>query len=577
MLPKGTKRSAAVDAHPPRGGEDLVEMQLLRRADDVPDLVRMPALDPVLDGGEVRGGVEEPAVAFADEAGLVRQGGVVAEEDADCALADLGDALVKQAPDQRCEAVVVSALAQVLVEVDVEQGVHALEFLPRERDAPPPDFHVIRVALLELDQFLAALAEDLGIGLGEGVGFLIQADQLLDRGAVERLGVAPMFPAVNDLAKLRAPVAEMVIGDDAVAQEAGDTGEGIAEDGAADVADVHRLCHVGAREVGDDGLGLRGRRDAEHRVGGDGAEALFEVGGDDAEVDEPGAGDLRRLAQAGDVEAGDDLLGELAGIRALLFCQQHGDVGLVIAESRVGGDGDDGSYGRDGSQSGERGAQPALEHRGKGLHPLRFLENLEDFLGGVRGAEGLAHGAVVEELRDGGQGAEMGLELVLWHYEEDDEADRGVVEGLELDAVGGAAKRGDDVFHPVRGGVGDGDAEADAGAHGFLAGAEGAEDRLLVLGLDLPLGDQQLHQFHDGAPALGGFHFREYLFNREEVAKIHACCFMGADGREWATVTTGPGLTREIWEPLARPRAHPSPHFSSLARRAASMLWGCES
>ena len=81
----------------------------------------------------------------------------------------------------------------------------------------------------------------------------------------------------------------------------------------------------------------------------------------------------------------------------------------------------------------------------------------------------------------------------------------------------------------------DGDAKADAGAHGLLTGAEGAEDDLLVFGPDLILGDEEFHQFHDGAPPLGGFHFREYLLNREEVAKIHACCFverrMAASGR----------------------------------------------
>ena len=72
--------------------------------------------------------------------GLSASAGIVAEEDADRAFADLGDALVEQPLDERREPVVVRALAQVLVKVDVEQGVHRLEFLPRERDALAPDF-----------------------------------------------------------------------------------------------------------------------------------------------------------------------------------------------------------------------------------------------------------------------------------------------------------------------------------------------------------------------------------------------------------------------------------------------------
>ena len=157
---------------------------------------------------------------------------------------------------------------------------------------------------------------------------------------------------------------------------------------------------------------------------------------------------------------------------------------------------------------------------------LRFFKDLEDLFGGVGGAEGLADGAVVEELGDGGQSTEMGLKLVLGDDEEDDEADGGVVEGLELDAMGGAAKGGDDAAHAVRRGVRDGDAKADAGAHGLLAGAEGAEDGLLVARPDFVLGNEEFDQLHDGAPPLGGFHFGKYLFNRQEVAKIHACCLM---------------------------------------------------
>ena len=69
----------------------------------------------------------------------------------------------------------------------------------------------------------------------------------------------------------------------------------------------------------------------------------------------------------------------------------------------------------------------------------------------------------------------------------------------------------------------------------------------LSSGLILPSRHEEFHQFHDGAPPLGGFHFGKYLFNRQEVAKIHACCFDKVGGfAECANVTTGSGLTSEI-------------------------------
>lgn len=159
--------------------------------------------------------------------------------------------------------------------------------------------------------------------------------------------------------------------------------------------------------------------------------------------------------------------------------------------------------------------------------PLRLLENLEDLLGSLGGAERLANRPIVEELGDGGQGAEMGLELILGHDEKNDEPDGGVVEGFELDAVGGAAEGGDNGVDAVGGGMRNGNAETDAGAHRLLPGAESGEHGLLVFGLDFVLGNQEFDQFHDGAPPFGGFHIGKYLFNRQEVAKIHACCFVG--------------------------------------------------
>ena len=69
-------------------------------------------------------------------------------------------------------------------------------------------------------------------------------------------------------------------------------------------------------------------------------ETSREPGSFQAEIDEACAGDFGRLAHFAEVEFFDDLLRDLAWIRALLFREDHRDVRLVVAETRVGGGGD---------------------------------------------------------------------------------------------------------------------------------------------------------------------------------------------------------------------------------------------
>ena len=54
-----------------------------------------------------------------------------------------------------------------------------------------------------------------------------------------------MLPTVKDFAELRAPVAQVVVGHDFVADKPCDAGQRIAEDRATDVPDVHRFGDVG--------------------------------------------------------------------------------------------------------------------------------------------------------------------------------------------------------------------------------------------------------------------------------------------------------------------------------------------
>ena len=109
------------------------------------------------------------------------------------------------------------------------------------------------------------------------VGLLIDADQFRQRVGGERLFVEEMFPAVNDLAELRAPVAEMVVRDDLVPDEPRHARQAIADDRRAQMADVHRLGDVRAAEVDDDAARLFRRRHAQARgVGVERAEGVGE-------------------------------------------------------------------------------------------------------------------------------------------------------------------------------------------------------------------------------------------------------------------------------------------------------------
>ena len=148
------------------------------------------------------------------------------------------------------------------------------------------------------------------------------------------------LPAVQDHAKLRAPVADVVVGDDLVPHEAGDAGERVADEGAADVADVHRLGDVWRGEIDDDGLRRIDLRHADVLVLDDHREALGERGGAQREVEKAGAVDAGFVAEVGHVQLVHDLLREGARVCLELFRQNHRRIALVVAVSRVGGDDD---------------------------------------------------------------------------------------------------------------------------------------------------------------------------------------------------------------------------------------------
>ena len=77
-------------------------------------------------------------------------------------------------------------------------------------------------------------------------------------------------------------------------------------------------------------------------------------------------------------------------------------------------------------------------------------EDPENFFRGTGVCEALARRAIVQELRDGSECAQMRLELILRDDEEHDELHRCVIERVELDPAARAAEARDNLIDAIR-------------------------------------------------------------------------------------------------------------------------------
>lgn len=216
--------------------------------------------------------------------------------------------------------------------MDIEALVDFLEAAFGEFEALGPDGEVFGVALLEFDEFLAAGIADGFVGFCGIAGMTIEAQQFGEGILRKGCGVEDVFPRPSDHAKLSTPIADVVVGDDLVAEEAGDAGEAIANDGGADVADVHRLGDVWRGEIEHDGAWSIGGGSAEASAVGAVQDVAGEVRRVDAEIDEARAGDFGAGWSVW-WQRGDDLLREGARIGFSSFGKDHSGIRLVVAKA----------------------------------------------------------------------------------------------------------------------------------------------------------------------------------------------------------------------------------------------------
>ena len=87
----------------------------------------------------------------------------------------------------------------------------------------------------------------------------------------------------------------------------------------------------------------------------------------------------------------------------------------------------------------------------------------------------------------------MRLKLILWHNKQDNEFHWSIIQGVKLDSAGRSSKRSHDLFKPIGRAVRNGDAEADAGAHGFLALFERRQNAVPVRGFDFVQSNEQIN------------------------------------------------------------------------------------
>ena len=162
--------------------------------------------------------------------------------------------------------------------------------------------------------------------------------------------------------------------------------------------------------------------------------------------------------------------------------------------------------------------------RTKSAKQMAWLGGAEDgehFVGGLGVFELSAPVFVAEEPGEGGKGLEVLLELTLRSKEENTEAHRLIIEGLEIHRGFEVGDDGDRRLNAGNAGMRNGQAETDAGAVAGLAIFNGFDDAGAVFGADFTEADELVNQCINHAPTVRGGHFRSELFKTKHICEIY--------------------------------------------------------
>jgi len=162
--------------------------------------------------------------------------------------------------------------------------------------------------------------------------------------------------------------------------------------------------------------------------------------------------------------------------------------------------------------------------RTKSAKQMAWLGGAEDgehFVGGLGVFELSAPVFVAEEPGEGGKGLEVLLELTLRSKEENTEAHRLIIEGLEIYRGFEVGDDGDRRLNAGNAGMRNGQAETDAGAVAGLAIFNGFDDAGTIFSANFSVTDELINQCVDYAPTVRGGHFGSELFKAEHVREVH--------------------------------------------------------
>ncbi len=144
-----------------------------------------------------------------------------------------------------------------------------------------------------------------------------------------------MLPAINHHPELRAPVADVIVANDFVPKKFRDPSERVAQNDAADMADMHRLGDIRRPEVDHDAVSRFGRRHAQPVVTQELPRPRRHGRRLETEINKAGAGNGGSFRPFLDIEVVDDLLRQRARIFTPLLGQHESGIRLIIAEARI--------------------------------------------------------------------------------------------------------------------------------------------------------------------------------------------------------------------------------------------------
>ena len=312
--------------------EQLPKVQRLARVHDVQHAVGAKDIRSVAHGGEVRGVVEVAAVGLAHDHRLhVAVAALeLVQEDAERAVGFPQQTFCVQVRHDAVQIVVEGALAAHVLRLEArpQRVVDDLAMRHGDVDVAPPTRQRRVVALLQCHHRLPGALRERFVGVEALARLGVEAFQI-----GEFLGVFAAIVQVRHQApEAGAPVADVVLPQHGAAKGFQDARHRVADDGAAQVVDLHLLGQIGMRIVDHHALAQRllqnrpGEGFDQHVVG-------------DRQADEARARHRAARRDVGEAMRGVDCaLREAPWILPQALRGAHRAVGLVVAELRAGCD-----------------------------------------------------------------------------------------------------------------------------------------------------------------------------------------------------------------------------------------------